>query len=144
MYESPNKKTSRQTNTILIADDNEINCLLLKKLLEIHGFRIDVAYNGKTALELLSSQPYHSAFIDLNMPGMNGIEVVKALRCKKGPNQLLKMAAISAHAERDKVAEALESGFDEYFIKPIDEIHLMEFLLAESSFPSVQQTSGFN
>ena len=132
LYDSPNGKTPFQSNNILIADDNEINCLLLKNMLENYGFQIDMVNNGKTALELLIRQPYQAALIDLNMPIMSGTELITTVRYHKGPNQQVKMAAISAYAEQDKVTAALESGFDDYLIKPIDEVHLREFLYAKT------------
>lgn len=132
VYLSPKVTATSQSNKILIADDNEINCLLLKNMLELQDLEIDVAYNGDRALELLLKQPFHSALIDLNMPALNGIEVVRAVRSSKGPNQELKMAAISAYAEEEQVAAALDSGFNEYLVKPIDEMHLRKFLFEDS------------
>ncbi len=135
VYASPKETVASQSNKILIADDNEINCLLLKNMLELHGFQIDVTYKGDKALDLMLKQPYHSALVDLNMPTLNGIEVVRAVRSSKGPNQRLQMAAISAYAEQEKVAAALDSGFNEYLVKPIDEMHLRKFLFEDRHQP---------
>ena len=102
---------------VLIADDNEINLLLLTNLLDKQHCSIDSALNGKEALNLINRNHYHLAFIDLNMPIMNGIELVKKLRKKHNP---LKMIAISAYADRQMIEEALDAGFDNYLTKPID------------------------
>jgi CheY-like chemotaxis protein len=112
------KKTSTR---VLIADDNEINLLLLANLLELQGCTVDSAVNGKQALQLINENRYQLAFIDLNMPVMTGLELVKILRSQ---HNSLKMVAISAYANDDKKAEALNAGFDYYLTKPIAEDQL--------------------
>ncbi|MGR8998666.1 MAG: response regulator, partial [Gammaproteobacteria bacterium] len=106
---------------VLIADDNEINLLLLANLLELQGCTVDSAVNGKQALQLINEKTYQLAFIDLNMPVMTGLELVKILRSQ---HNSLKIAAISAYADTDKKAEALNAGFDYYLTKPIAEDQL--------------------
>ncbi|MDD5320268.1 MAG: response regulator [Methylococcales bacterium] len=106
---------------VLIADDNEINLLLLANLLELLGCTVDTAVNGKQALQLINTKHYQLAIIDLNMPVMTGLELVKILRKQHNP---LKIAAISAYAGDDKKTEALNAGFDYYLTKPIAEDQL--------------------
>jgi signal transduction histidine kinase/ActR/RegA family two-component response regulator len=102
---------------ILIADDNEINLLLLRNMLEMQGCTVDSAINGREALQLINHNAYQMAFIDLNMPVMTGLQLIKILRSRYNP---LKVAAISAYADQDKIDEALDAGFDDYLTKPID------------------------
>ncbi|MCX7100174.1 MAG: response regulator [Methylobacter sp.] len=103
---------------VIIADDNEINLLLLANLLELQDCIVDSAINGEEALHLINQHPYKIALIDLNMPVMSGLELVKILR---NQNNHLKMVAISAYADNNKINETLAAGFDYYLIKPIDE-----------------------
>ena len=125
-----------QINTrinILIVDDNEINLLLLTNLLDRQHFSIDSALDGDEALKLINRHKYHLAFVDLNMPVMNGIELVKKLR--KLHNSL-KTIAISAYADKQTIREALDAGFDNYLTKPIDPDQLnrlLENVLEQSS-----------
>ena len=106
---------------VLIADDNEINLLLLTNLLELQGCTVDSAVNGKQALQLINEKHYQLAFIDINMPVMTGLELVKILRRQ---HNSLKIAAISAYADDDKKTEAFNAGFDYYLTKPIAEDQL--------------------
>jgi len=82
---------------------------------------VDSAVNGKQALQLINENHYQLAFIDLNMPVMTGLELVKILRSQ---HNSLKMVAISAYADENKKAEALNAGFDYYLTKPIAEDQL--------------------
>ena len=106
---------------VLIADDNEINLLLLTNLLELQGCTVDSAVNGKQALQLINEKHYQLAFVDLNMPVMTGLELVKILRSQ---HNSLKIAAISAYADDNKKTEAFNAGFDYYLTKPIAEDQL--------------------
>jgi signal transduction histidine kinase/ActR/RegA family two-component response regulator len=124
-YDVPNivktKDIKKISTHVLIADDNEINLLLLANLLELQGCTVDTAVNGKQALQLINEKHYQLAIIDLNMPVMTGLELVKILRKQHNP---LKIAAISAYAGDDKKTEALNAGFDYYLTKPIAEDQL--------------------
>lgn len=110
---------------VLIADDNQINLLLLANLLELQGCHVDSAMNGKEALDLINENHYQLALIDINMPVMTGLELVKILRSQHNP---LKIAAVSAYADNNKIAEALAAGFDYYLTKPVDEDQLLALL----------------
>jgi signal transduction histidine kinase/CheY-like chemotaxis protein len=111
----------RISTHVLIADDSEINLLLLANLLELQGCTVDSAVNGKQALQLINEKHYQLALIDLNMPVMTGLELINILRSQ---HNSLKIAAISAYANDDKKAEALNAGFDYYLTKPIAEDQL--------------------
>lgn len=106
---------------ILIADDNEINITLLCLMLENLNCTFDTATNGAEALNFLYSRSYQLALIDLNMPVVNGFELIKSVRKK---HMSIPIIAISAYADKNKIEEALSIGFNEYLTKPIDEIEL--------------------
>jgi len=110
---------------VLIADDNEINLLLLANMLELLGCIVDSAVNGKEALQLINKNHYQMALIDLNMPVMTGMELVKTLRSQ---HNSLKVAAISAYADNDQITEALSAGFDYYLTKPVSEEQLIKLI----------------
>jgi signal transduction histidine kinase/CheY-like chemotaxis protein len=122
----PQTEAAKNTSIpVLIADDNEINLLLLANLLELQGCRVDSAVNGKEALKLINENPYQLALIDINMPVMTGLELVKILRSQ---HKALKIAAISAYADDHKKTEALNAGFDYYLTKPIAEEQLIALI----------------
>jgi uncharacterized protein (UPF0264 family) len=110
---------------ILIVDDSEINRLILTNMLELNGYKVDAAGDGAEALQLISENHYKFALIDLNMPVMSGLEMVRTLR--KQPNAL-KTAAISTFAAGHQKAEALDAGFDCCVTRPINEQQLMALI----------------
>ena len=109
----------------MIADDNEINLLLLTHLLEQYDCSVDAAVNGHDALQLINNKQYHIALIDINMPVMSGLELATIIKNRKNA---LKIAAISAYADENKINEALAAGFDYYLTKPINEHQLQEII----------------
>jgi CheY-like chemotaxis protein len=124
----PKHQTDTETNKavhVLIADDNEINLLLLTNLLEQYGCIVDSAVNGQEALQLINQTNYDMALIDINMPVMTGLELAKIIKSRKNA---LKIAAISAYADDNKIKEALSAGFDYYLTKPINEHQLEEII----------------
>jgi len=123
---SPTSDTGKnKTIQVLIADDNEINLLLLTHLLEQYDCSVDAAVNGHDALQLINNKQYHIALIDINMPVMSGLELATIIKNRKNA---LKIAAISAYADENKINEALAAGFDYYLTKPINEHHLQEII----------------
>ena len=111
---------------ILIADDNEINLMLLRFILEKLNCTFDTAINGSEALQLLSTNTYQLALIDLNMPVLNGFDLVRSLKNKK---ITIPTIAISAYADSSKISEALSVGFNDYMTKPINEDHLKALII---------------
>ncbi|WP_366513148.1 (5-formylfuran-3-yl)methyl phosphate synthase [Methylobacter sp.] len=112
-------------NRILIADDSEINRLILTNMLELNGYKVDAAGDGAEALQFINQNRYKFALIDLNMPVMSGLEMVRILRKQHNP---LKTAAISAFAFDHQKAEALDAGFDCCLDRPVDEEQLMALI----------------
>jgi CheY-like chemotaxis protein len=110
---------------VLIADDNDINLLLLSNLLELQGCVVESVSDGEHALRLINEAHYDMALIDLNMPLMTGLELITILRQQ---HSRLTIAAISAYADEQKIAEALTAGFDYYLTKPVDEDQLTEII----------------
>jgi len=114
-------KLSNNSIHILIADDNEINLMLLTFMLQKLNCTFDTAINGAEALHLLCTKTYQIAFIDLNMPVLNGLDLVKSIRNKNISTPII---AISAYADPHKIKETLSIGFDDYMTKPINEDQL--------------------
>jgi PAS domain S-box-containing protein len=104
---------------ILIAEDNEVNQLVLKKMIEKLGYHSTLVPNGKEAVEAVKRYPYDIIFMDIQMPEMDGLvatqTIKKTLSSKKSPF----IVAVTAHAingDRDKY---LAEGMNEYISKPI-------------------------
>jgi CheY-like chemotaxis protein len=108
-----------------VVDDSEINLLFLHGLLEHIGCQVATATNGFEALDLIDQHPYDLALIDINMPLMNGLELVKKIRELQID---LKIAVVSAYADEEKINEAYAAGIDAYLTKPVEENQLVELI----------------
>jgi uncharacterized protein (UPF0264 family)/CheY-like chemotaxis protein len=110
---------------ILIADDCEINRLILANMLELNGYSVDAATDGAEALQFISKNHYKFALIDLSMPVMSGLEMIKTLRSQLNP---LKVAAISTFTDNNQKTEAVTAGFDYCLTRPVDEDQLLAMI----------------
>lgn len=104
--------------SILIADDNEINRWLLIEQLQFWTDNITEARDGKQAWEYLSQQSFSLALIDVNMPVMNGLELVKRIRAST-VHDSMPVVAITAHAHAGQVQALLAEGFSDCLVKPV-------------------------
>ena len=116
-----NQKPHAHKTHILIADDNEINIMLLSFMLKNLKCTFDTASNGAEALHLLCTKSYQIALIDLNMPVLSGFELIQSVRKK---NITIPVIAISAYADKNKIKQAFKLGFNNYLTKPINEEQL--------------------
>jgi PAS domain S-box-containing protein len=113
---------------ILLAEDNAINQKLATRLLEKRGHTVVVAADGYQALAALDKEPFDLVFMDVQMPGMDGFEVTKALREKeKTTGDHLRIVAMTAHAMKGDRERCLKAGMDGYIAKPI---HVKELIQA--------------
>lgn len=101
---------------ILIVDDDESLCVLLKKRLEKEGFGVDWALNGKTALEKLATDTYCLAVLDVMMPEVDGFEVLRCLRA----HSTIPVLMLTARDESSDKVLGLRLGADDYLTKPFD------------------------
>jgi DNA-binding response OmpR family regulator len=102
---------------ILVVDDEENMLALLKRVLGKVGYRVCCAGGGQEALELASRRHFHAAIVDVSMPDMNGIEVLRRL---KAVDRQLPVIMISAYASWDNEQTARRLGCVEYFPKPLN------------------------
>ena len=111
----------------LIVDDSRFVRGFLRGLLEERGIACEEAEDGKAGLaQLQSGVNFDLALIDWNMPVMNGFEMLKALRAQGFCD--LKVMMVTTEAEMEFMIRALDSGADEYLMKPFDEEALVEKL----------------
>uniref|UniRef100_I2Q4J5 Sensory/regulatory protein RpfC n=1 Tax=Desulfovibrio sp. U5L TaxID=596152 RepID=I2Q4J5_9BACT len=108
--------------SILLVEDNRINQLVAKRLLERRGHVVTAVDSGFAALDLLRTQPFHCVLMDVEMPGINGLETLARLRDagKFGEAAATAVVALTAHAVKGYRERMLAAGFDGYVSKPID------------------------
>jgi signal transduction histidine kinase len=116
--------------SVLLAEDNEVNVYLFKAMLEGHGLEIDVATNGLTALDLAQSRRYALIFMDIQMPGMDGLSVTRELRRFELESGRARMPiiALTANAYDADVASSLAAGCDLHIAKPFSKPQLVDAL----------------
>ncbi|MFP5257624.1 MAG: ATP-binding protein [Acidobacteriota bacterium] len=108
--------------SILLVEDNLINQLVAKRLLERRGHAVTAVDSGPAALELLATTPFHCVLMDVEMPGLSGPETLARLRdpARFGEAAATPVLALTAHALKGYRERMLEAGFDDYVSKPID------------------------
>jgi CheY-like chemotaxis protein len=103
---------------ILVAEDNDINQLVMLSMFERMGYRAEVVENGAQAVEALRKNTYDVVFMDLQMPVMDGIEATKQIRIEHGPKRPI-IIAVTADAFPEDRARCLNAGMNDYLAKPI-------------------------
>jgi sigma-B regulation protein RsbU (phosphoserine phosphatase) len=105
--------------TLLIVDDEELNRDALARRLQRHDYEVCVAKSGREAIELLGEQQFDLVLLDIMMPGMSGLEVLKFLRRVDSLIDL-PIIMVTAKGETEDLVEALELGANDYVTKPLD------------------------
>ncbi len=115
---------------ILLAEDNPVNQKVAVKILEKLGYRADVVVDGFKALEALETRSYDLVLMDVQMPGMDGLEATRRIRASESKvvDPRVPIVALTAHAMAGDRQECLNAGMDEYLSKPIKPAELAEVL----------------
>jgi signal transduction histidine kinase/ActR/RegA family two-component response regulator len=115
--------------TILLAEDNLVNQIVTKKMLDKLGYRAEVAANGKEVLQALEARAYDVIFMDVQMPEMDGLEATKEIR-QRWPEGGPKIIAMTASALKGDREGCLAAGMDGYISKPTRMVAIREALEA--------------
>jgi CheY-like chemotaxis protein len=108
-------------NRVLIAEDSSVIQNLVKKILEFQNFEITAVKNGEQVVQLLEKENFDIVLLDINMPVMDGMECVKAIRgmsdtAKSG----VPVVAITGNARNYTEEEFKEAGFNDVLMKPLN------------------------
>jgi len=116
---------------ILVAEDNQINQLVLKEMLLQFNITPDIAENGLEALKMAEKKEYDIIFMDIQMPEMDGIEATKRLKNNQRniKNSNTPIIALTAYAMKEDREYFLNSGMNDFISKPIDFKQLENILL---------------
>jgi two-component system sensor histidine kinase/response regulator len=115
---------------VLVVEDNEINQQVARENLESYGLVVEVAANGRQAIQLLTDLNYQFDIIlmDIQMPEMDGFEATRLIRAEYSKDTL-PVIAMTAHTLQSEVQHCLDEGMNDYISKPVDPNRLREVLI---------------
>jgi len=119
---SPALKKNDNLNQLLVVEDDKINQMVIESMLKKLGYQVDVASNGKEALDYFRENRYDLVFMDCLMPEMDGFEATRAIRQmeqKSGSEIETPIVAFTAKAMRGDREQCLSAGMNNYLTKPV-------------------------
>jgi CheY-like chemotaxis protein len=120
---------------VLVVDDNEVNSLVLSKMLELFGIDTDKAYSGKDAVKMAEKKEYEIIFIDHFMPDMDGVETTKLLRTILKDKYRTAIFALTSDVSNVIIAMYCEAGANDVYEKPLGASELYAILKQYLSSP---------
>ena len=108
---------------LLVVDDNSVNRLVLGRYLQQQGHTVAYAENGRQAVDMLRAQPFEMMLLDIEMPEMNGYQVLEEMRSDARLRDM-PIIVTSALDEMDSVVQCIQMGAEDYLTKPIDQVLL--------------------
>ena len=112
-------KAQAEPPTVLLVEDTEDNRFMMRRLLEMTGYRVVEAMNGEEAVRIAKTESPHLILMDLSLPVIDGLAATRLIRklpdCESTP-----IIAVSAHDTSDFQSEAILAGCNSYVTKPID------------------------
>ncbi|KXF83569.1 hybrid sensor histidine kinase/response regulator [Enterovibrio coralii] len=130
-YETPKSQDDNSVSTdlrILMAEDNPANQIVLRTMLEMSGLSVDIASNGREAVEAVKKIPYDIILMDISMPEMDGLAATQAIRQMDSPAKDVIIVALTAHAIRGDKEHFLNSGMNDFVSKPFTRAAIMDCL----------------
>jgi CheY-like chemotaxis protein len=124
--------TATSCRRILVVDDNRDITCSFEILLDLWGHKVQTAFDGPTALEIVRTFQPEIALLDIGLPGMNGYEIARRLRAEYG--QRIKLIALTGYGQEQDKVHAKEAGFNHHLTKPPSLETLKDLL--DSPFPS--------
>lgn len=116
---------------VLLVEDNDINRLYAKSILETWKCKTDIAENGMVAIEKLKSNMYDVILMDVQMPVMDGYEATKAIRMMSLPARATPVIALTANATKKDIEKCFAAGMDDYVAKPFTPDDLYQKLFSK-------------
>ncbi len=125
------KQSEKETGgkvRVLLAEDNAINALLTRTLLEAEGCIVEVVEDGSLAVEAVKNAPYDMIFMDMRMPNMDGLEATRKIRAMDHRSKGLPIVALTANAFDDDRNACFDSGMNDFMTKPVSAEELSEMV----------------
>jgi len=122
---------------VMAVDDNDANLKLVVTLLEELGVKVLAAHSGRDAITMVNQHEVDMIFMDIQMPGMNGLEATKEIRHMKS-GATVPVIALTAHAMADEKEALLKAGMNDYQTKPISQEQLADCIQRWTGYVSPQ------
>jgi CheY-like chemotaxis protein len=116
---SASREEGQAAARVLVAEDNVVNQRLAKAIIERLGWRVDLACNGREAVDMLGSRSYDVVFMDCQMPELDGYEAAREIRKQYPGRERVPIIAMTAHAMPGDREKCFNAGMDDYVAKPI-------------------------
>jgi CheY-like chemotaxis protein len=114
---------------VLLVEDNAVNQMVARSLLERRGFDVVVAANGREGVDAFQRGRFDLVLMDIQMPEMDGFEALAAIRAAEEPTgRHTPVVALTAHALEEDRERCLAAGMDDYLSKPIEAAKLYEII----------------
>ncbi len=125
---APNARQKLQQSSILVVEDNELNQLVVKEILEYAGANVTIAEHGKEALRVLEQAVFNCILMDIQMPVMDGLETTQRIRADERWINL-PIIALTANADEYHRELCQQAGMNDFLAKPINPDLLINTLL---------------
>lgn len=113
---------------LLVVDDDDTNRALVGKALEYEGYQVRLAESGSAALTMLNDWHPHMVLLDVNMPGLNGLETLAKLHAR---DEYVSVIFVSANSRPEDIVRGLDAGADDYVTKPFEVAALLARVRAQ-------------
>lgn len=141
---SVDSQGGRRALHVLVADDNEINRRIVGKILERSGHRVFLVEDGMQAMDAMEADSFDMVLMDVNMPGINGLEATQLYRLGMPASPRLPILALTADATAETERKCLEAGMDGCITKPVTPARLIAaiYALVGEDLPARPQDRG--
>lgn len=118
---------TRKFSKVLLVDDSKFLADILAMFFQLDGYSARAAYGGEHAIAAVEDEVPDIAFIDIDMPDMNGLDLARHIRASKRARGTV-LVALSGWEEEKYKRNAMEAGFDHFLAKPVDAPAIREFM----------------
>ncbi|MCK5125734.1 MAG: PAS domain S-box protein [candidate division Zixibacteria bacterium] len=125
---------------VLLAEDNQLNIVLVQTILNKKGFSITVVKNGRDAVDAVRRGMYNIILMDVQMPIMGGMDATKEIRKNGGEYCRIPIVAMTAHALQENRRKCLDAGMNDYISKPLDRVKLFAVIAKYTTAKWVKNT----
>lgn len=140
--ETDGKAADSRTLRILIAEDNEINQMVVTGLIGSLNCRYDIVETGAQAVAAVERDDYDIILMDIQMPEMNGLDATRIIRDMKGPKGRIPIVAMTANAMKGDREKYLQAGMDDYISKPLQRNGVLAVIMRNVSLPTLDVGEG--